>query len=301
MYKELSTRIYFWYQTDTIMDRLKMYTQTLTKYLPEDNTHITDDELDLVIIEAEKAINYIFNVAYKLSKTIQNSQMINTPFALEGVNYGNVFGFKLINYHGQNDNIVQVVDSNIEKYLISLIAEKWFILTGKADLAKLEQQNQVNLFISYNNSLTELYKPRIDDVTPVFTVADAEVDDDTGELIEDTTTTTTEMTDPVYYDTFTDFPETGVSNITYVDSSAGAQYYWNGTQYLPFSGSNRTFSVEFEDVNEVVVTHNLNKLMPNVSMTDTDGNDWEVDYEPTDENSGVVRWENNKSGTLYLS
>jgi len=296
MYKELSTRIYFWYQTDTILDRLKMYTQTLTKYLPEDNTHITDDELDLIIIEAEKAINQIFNIAYKLSKTIQNSQMINTPFALEGVEYGNVFGFKLINYHGQNDNIVQVVDSNIEKYLISLIAEKWFILTEKADLAKLEQQNQLNLFIAYNNSLTELYKPKIDDVTPVFTVADAEVDDDTGELIEDTTTTTTEMTDPVYLDSL---PDTGVANITYVVD--GAMYYWNGTTFIPIATSNRTFSVEFEDVNEVVVTHNLNKLMPTVVMTDTDGNDWEVDYESTDENSGVVSWENNKSGTLYLS
>ncbi len=300
MYKELSTQIIFFYQTETIMDRLKMYTQTMTRFLEGEN-HITDDELDLVVVEAEKAINQIFNVAYKLSKGIQNSIFVNSEFAIGGVNYGDCFGFKLVNYHGHNENIVQVVDSLIEKYLVSIISLTWFTLIGKGDLVKLESQNQNDIAVSYNNSLTELYKPKIDDVTPVFTIADAEVDDDTGELVESETTTTTEMTDPVYYDTFSDFPETGVANITYVDKSAGAQYYWNGTQYLPFSGSNRTYSVEFEDVDEVTVTHNLNKIMPTVIMTDTDGNDWEVDYEPTDENSGVVSWENNKSGTLYLS
>ncbi len=300
MYKELSTQIIFFYQTETIMDRLKMYTQTMTRFLEGEN-HITDDELDLVVVEAEKAINQIFNVAYKLSKGIQNSIFVNSEFAIGGVNYGDCFGFKLVNYHGHNDNIVQVVDSLIEKYLVSIISLTWFTLIGKGDLVKLESQNQNDIAVSYNNSLTELYKPKIDDVTPVFTIADAEVDDDTGELVESETTTTTEMTDPVYYDTFSDFPETGVANITYVDNSAGAQYYWNGTQYLPFSGSNRTYSVEFEDVDEVTVTHNLNKIMPTVIMTDTDGNDWDVDYEPTDANSGIVSWENNKSGTLYLS
>ena len=301
MYKVASTQIFFFYPLETIMDRIKMYSQYSERHNDSDaEQFVTDDEQDLIIVEAEKALSRIFQVAVKLSKGIADSLWANRDFSITGVNYGSSFLFRLNNYQGYNPNVLPIVDSCIEKLWTNMVLAKWFLLKGKNDLYKSEMMDQGNLLVAYNNSLTELYKPFIASVTPDYSLIEVEVDDDTNEVIEETATTTT-MTDPLYYDTFASFPESGATDTTYVDKSTGTQYYWNGTAYAAFNAPVQSYSVEFEAVSAVVVEHNLNKMRPNVVMTDSDGNDWEVDYEPIDANSGTVEWEGNKTGTLYFS
>lgn len=297
MYSELTTQIVFFYPTDTILDRLKMYSQYVSRTNESDESFITDDELDLIKVEAGKALLRIFQEAVKLSKGITDSFFEDQAYGT----YGNCYGFRLNNYHGHNPNILPIIDRNIERLWTSMILASWYLISKNEALYKKELMEQSLFFIAYNNSLTELYKPYIGSVTPDITVVDAEVDDESGELITDDTPTPTEMTDPLYFDTYGDFPTTGVVDTTYVDKSAGVQYYWNGTAYVPFVAQNKTFTVDFEDTDTVTVEHNLNKTMPTVVMTDADGDDWEVDYEPIDANNGVVSWEGNKTGTLYLS
>lgn len=303
MYRELSTQIIFYYPVDLIMDRIKMYSQyqTRTTEGTEEN-FVTDDELDLLLVEAEKAVSTIFQTSVKLSKGIENSLMLNRSLSIGIENMGNVYGFRLNNYHGFNPNILPIVDSNIQMYWTALIMAKWFALTNKPDLFKQETASLPVLYISYNNSLTELYKPFIGSVMPIMTTEEIVVDDETGEVVStEEVITPTEMQDPLHFNTFGDFPETGVSSLVYSDDTAGVLYYWSGTTYLPYSNSSRTFSIEFEDTDTVVVEHNLGNIRPDVKMTDADDNDWEVDYEAVDTNNGIVTWEGNKTGTLYFS
>jgi len=301
MFAELTSEIIFYYPIETLLDRLKMYSQYQTRTADVDEENfITNDELDLVKIESDKAIGQIFQIAMKLSKRIVGSVLSDSTLTIGTETKTGLYGFRLVNFHGYNPNILPVIDSNIEKLWTALALSTWFTLNNKPDLSALHQNSVGFLRVSYNNSLNELYKPYIGSVTPNYSTVEVTVDDETNEVTTPTVTVV-EMNDPLYFDTYSDFPETGAENLTYIDKSTGNQYLWSGTAYVKMNASVSTFSQEFEDVNEVVVTHNLNNLAPDVKMTDSDGNDWDVDYDPIDENSGTVSWENNKTGTIYLS
>jgi len=314
MYKEMTTEIIFFYPLETIKDRLKMYSQyTARSKDASEEFFMTEDEEDLIKVEADNAIAEAFQVAYKLSKGITDSILSDRTLYVSAVGggtsndnlvnpttYDNVYGFRVNNYRGHNPNIIPVIDKNIETYWINRILTSWFAMTSNADMFKVEASKVAGLFTAYNNSLTELYKPYIGSVTPVYSTEEVEVDDETGEVTEETTTTTT-MNDPLYYDTYADFPSSGTTDTTYIDKQYGRSYIWNGTYYVLLGSQTATYSVDFENVNTVVIEHNLNKYMPTVLMTDADGNDWEVDYEPVDVNNGVASWEGLKTGTLYLS
>lgn len=338
MYKTIGDQILFIYKTETVIDRLKMYSGYPVRSMTEDpkapinkeELFITGDELTLIYAECDKAISRIFQIAYKLSKNIPDSLLKNRSIQLNLTNEIAVappagsevdsippvistivcYGFRLANKLGYNTNLLPMIDSLIEDLFTSLVMIKWFTITRQGDLMKAEMQNTQTLTVEFNNSLTELYKPYIPyySIIPEYTQEVITYDPET-ETITDTVTGETGYTPPtvgstaevLYYTAASLFPTIGTADIIYVDRTAKLMYSWNGTAYELYTATVGTFEQEFYDTDYVIVEHNLGKYMPTIQMVDSDGDEWDIDIEPVSVNITICQWVGNKTGTLYFS
>lgn len=334
MYKTIGDQILFIYKTETIVDRLKMYSGYPVRSMVEtDKTPkpeellITSDELTLIYAECDRAISRIFQIAYKLSKNIEDSLLKNRSVQLNLINEEAtapsgeidsppvvstvvVYGFRLANKLGYNKNLLPMIDAHIENLFISLVMCKWFAITRQLDLLKLETQNTLQLTVEFNNSLTELYKPRLEyyQILPEYTQEVITFDPDT-ETITNTETGESGYTPPptgstaevLYFVSSSLFPAVGTADIIYVDRTAKLMYSWNGTEYELYNATVGTFEQSFFDTDYVIVEHNLGKYMPTVQMIDSDGDEWDIDTEPIDVNTTICQWIGNKTGILYFS
>ena len=337
MYKTIGDQILFIYKTETVVDRLKMYSAYPVRPMVESEKNpvnreqllLTDDELVLIYAECDRAISRIFQIAYKLSKGIIDGLIKNRSIQIsvseetapggtlpevDGPPLPQVtnitgYGFRLANKLAYNDNLLPMIDTLIEDLFISMVMYKWFVIT-RQELAKDEQQHSAQLAIEFNNSLTELYKPLIQyfNIIPEFTQEVITYDPETEEITDTVTgeggyvpPTTEVVSEVLYFASSASFPLVGTPDIIYVDRTSKLMYSWNGTAYELYSATVGTFEQTFFDVDYIIVEHNLGKYMPTVQMIDSEGDEWDIDTEPVSVNITICQWIGNKTGTLYFS
>lgn len=296
--------IEFSYRTTDLHDKVQMYTQYPVRTKERnDEFMVTDDEATLVDDLLSRGFSEVFQLAAKLSFAVPSSLYLNVAVNFGGEAYTG-YGFKLIDRHGYNENLPSIIDTYIQSLVVSFACAEWFRII-RSELYKTEVSNYEGLKIKYLLALTELYKPKIEytEIIPATDEVGIDVDPDTGAITEvtETESTTTDVDEIVYYDTYADFPDPGVEDLMYIARDTRIRYYWSGTAYVAYEELTTSFSQEITGVTSLVFTHNLNKMMPYVVVTDGDGVEWEVDYTPTDANSGTATWTNALTGTLYAS
>ena len=294
--------IEFSYRTTDLLDRVQMYTQYPVRTMENksDEFMVTDDETTLVYAELDQAFSEVFQTAYKLSYGVVDSLYLNTSVVFGTETYTG-YGFKLIDRRGYNANLIPMVDQYIQRLVVAHVNANWYRLTGNK-LFEAEQMIIADLTMKYTASLMELYKPKLDytEITPQVVDVVISVDPDTDVVTEETDSTIDDtVNEIVYKDTYSEFPSPGVEDIMYIARDTGVQYYWNGTAYVAYNVTTTYYSVDITAQTSLTFTHNLNKLMLHVIITDGDGVEWEVDYTPIDANSGTATWTNLRTGTLY--
>ena len=196
MYIVSDSTILFCYKTADVIDRLKMYSGYPVRSLVENEKVpvdrqeliLTDDDLKLIHSECERSLTKIFQIAYKLTRTITGALLKNTNVTIATVSTP-VYGFYLLNKQGYNPNLLPLIDTAIEDLFVSQVLMKWFTITRQFDFLKVQQQDYPSLVMGVNNSLTELYKPKVlsTDITPIFTqeviTVDPETDTVTGAVV----------------------------------------------------------------------------------------------------------------------
>ena len=332
MYKIIGQQILFIYETSLVVDRLQMYTQypvrsvASTEKAPVDKQEliITNDELVLIYSECDRAIEHVFQIAYKLSFDVPNALLKNKALQIsineeaeEGTPEGDsivpatnmvVYGFRILNKNAYNKNLLPMVDTAIEEIFITSVLLNWFTITRQFDFVKVFDSKLRELKVQYNNALGEFYKPLIlsSDITPVFTQEVIEVDEEGEITVDDSvssggTTVPAQTNEVYYYNNITDRPAVGTVDIIYVDRSTKQMYSWSGTEYVLYSFGDATFEYEFFDTAAVIVSHNLGVYLPLVQMVDYEGNEWEIDVQPMTINTTLCQWNGNKTGKLYFS
>lgn len=193
MYAVTLPTILFYYKTADIIDRLKMYSGMPVRSMVDNEKNpvkieelfITDDDLTFVYSELDRAISKIFQQSYRISRSLIDALLQNKSIEINTV-ATDVYGFYILNKDAYNPNLVDIVDTAIEEILISMVMIKWFTITRQFDAIKIEQSNLASSLLSYNNALTEFYKPKVEslDVLPVFTNEQITVDPETGNTTE---------------------------------------------------------------------------------------------------------------------
>ena len=148
----------------------------------------------------------------------------------------------------------------------------------------------------------DLYKVKMT-FSNTASISDAEIDENGIETATDTETTipdTTGAYEILYFSAYDQFPTTGTPNIIYIDRAIGNMYYWSG-EYVQYFNETQEYEVTYEDSNYVVVSHNLGKFAPNVTVLDEEGNDFVVDIEYVDVNSFIVSWDTACSGKIICN
>jgi len=300
MITKTTASIYFSYLTSDLLDKVKQHAGMVAKTLPDSEAAvITSDETEWFNREMTKAFTFAYNLCHKLSTGLITGCVWNvgTPA---------VYGFYVKNLGGHYDHSLNIIDTNIENFVVEKVLSQWWLKCALPDPYKVSVAASAELAITLNNSLYSLYKPTISLVAN-YQLEDAIIDTDTE--TETTTTVTIPTTTPnevLYFDHYADFPTVGEANKIYIDKEFALMYLWNGTAYVQYfyvapAIVRDYLEVPFYEVSELTVDHGMDILFPIAHMIDTDGYDCDFDTEPISTSQTKYQWNGLKSGILYLS
>ena len=317
---ELSTQILFYWPVSDLTDRLRMITGMQARTLETKeriDEYIYTDDTDWLHRTLKKAFSEAYTYVWKLSTNLNYGLLLNisisvaeteentatnqdsVPVSITGVRS---YGFWVKNLQGHNKHSLLMIDNKIIDLVTEMVIRDWWLKCGLADLYKNSSQTVTGYKISLNNSLMDLYKVKMT-FSNTASIIDVDVDEEGTETATDTETTipdTTGAYEILYFDTYAQFPATGTADIIYIDRATGNMYHWNG-EYTQYFTTAAEYELTYEDSNYVVVSHNLGKFAPNVTVLDEDGNDFVVDIEYVDVNSLIVSWNTACSGKIVCN
>lgn len=318
---ELSTQILFYWPVSDLTDRLRMITGMQARTLETKeriDEYIYTDDTDWLHRTLKKAFSEAYTYVWKLSTNLNYGLLLNisisvaeteeytatnqdsVPVSITGVPS---YGFWVKNLQGHNKHSLLMIDNKIIDLVTEMVIRDWWLKCGLADLYKNSSQTVTGYKISLNNSLMDLYKVKMT-FSNTASIIDVDVDEEGTETnSEDEETTTPDTSgdyEILYFDTYAQFPATGTSDKVYIDRATGNMYYWNG-EYTQYFTTAAEYELTYEDSNYVVVSHNLGKFAPNVTVLDEDGNDFVVDIEYVDVDSLIVSWNTACSGKIICN
>ena len=331
MFIEYEDKILFYYPVTELWDKLLMHSAMVARTIKiaegdsSDKYLITSDETTFFNKEVTKAITIAFEVVHKLSTGLtkgifynekilvptnvnESEEVVVPPSGGKGLvitqlsDFTN-YGFYVVNLHGHYKHSLNVISNLIETFLIDSILKEWWLKCGMLDQYKVSVSDVQQHYAMLNNACYSLYKPLVEFPTS-WTVNDVTIDEDGTETNTDTGETiivTTPVQEVLYFDTFSEFPATGVVDIIYVDRSTNTMYDWSGTAYETYGGIEGEYEVNYVATDSLVVIHNLGKMQPNVTATDSDGNSFDVIWTPESVNQGTASWNTVGSGILRFN
>jgi len=318
----LSTQILFYYPVSDLVDKMRLHTGMASRTLKTEDRideYIYADDTDWLHRTAKKAFAEAYTYVWKLSTNLSEGLLLNrsivaaefetdvppdvdtVPIAQQGILS---YGFWVRNLQGHNTHSLLMIDNKIFDFVIEIMLREWWLKCGVQPLYTASSTALIPVTISYNNSLMDLYKVKLT-LQNLTSYVEVEIDEDgvetDTETDEEIIPDTSGAYEILYFNTYSEFPVAGTADIVYVNRNTGDMYYWNGTSYVAYFAGEGEYELVYEDANYVVVPHGLGKFAPNVTVLDSNGDDFEVDIEYVDVDTLIVSWNTACSGKIICN